>query len=182
MNAEARAPATSSSNSAFGILNAARNASSCGVAPKVAPMTESRNQPRMRLAISAPIITIDARATDIVTERSMKRRVRLSFAAYGHKEAQAFSSQAHPADHPPHLDQDARPLGRADRREGSTRRDREGRRGRRIGGRGGVEHPRSRLKARSDPQERRAPRPQPRRQAREQGRQEEVAARPGSAR
>ena len=36
MNAEASAPATRSSKSAFGILNAAQNASSCGVAPNVA--------------------------------------------------------------------------------------------------------------------------------------------------
>ena len=30
-------------------------------------MTESLSQPRMRLAMSAPIMTIEARATDIVT-------------------------------------------------------------------------------------------------------------------
>ena len=67
MNAEASAPATRSSKSAFGILKAAQNASSCGLAPNVAPMTESLSQPRMRLAMSAPIMTIEARATDIVT-------------------------------------------------------------------------------------------------------------------
>ena len=67
MNADASAPATTRLKSASGILNAAQKASSWGVAPNVAPMTESLSQPRMRLAMSAPIMTIEARATDIVT-------------------------------------------------------------------------------------------------------------------
>ena len=67
MNAEARAPATSSPKIASGILNAAMNASRSGVSPNFAPMTESRSQPRMRLATSVPIMIAEARATDIGT-------------------------------------------------------------------------------------------------------------------
>src|SRR5207237_10082233 len=130
MNADASAPATRRLKSASGILNAAQKTSSCAVAPNVAPMTESRNQPRTRLAMSAPIITIDARATDIVTGASMRREIPLSFAGYGNEEEKAFRPQAHPPDDPPHVDQDARSLRRTDGREGRARRDRQGRTGR----------------------------------------------------
>src|SRR2546422_3979956 len=98
MNADASAPATSRSKTALGMRNAAQNASSCGLAPNVAPMTERRSQPRTRLAMSAAIMTIEARATDIVTTESMGRATALSSVAYGDEEAQAFRSQAHPSD------------------------------------------------------------------------------------
>src|SRR2546428_1386716 len=129
MNADESAPATRRLNNASGILNAAQNASSCGVAPYVAPMTESRSQPSTRLATSAAIITIDARATDIVTCSSMRRAVGLSCLLYGNEEAKAFRTQAHPSDAATYHDQDPRPLGRTHRGEGSARRAHQGRRG-----------------------------------------------------
>src|SRR5258707_13582764 len=125
MNADASAPATSSSNSAFGTLNAAQNASSCGLAPKVAPITESRSQPRTRLAMSAAIITTDARAPDIVTRRSMRRVTRLSFHRYGNEKEQAFVTQADPSDPPAQPDQDAGPPGRPHRGQSRWPRARE---------------------------------------------------------
>ena len=67
MNAEASAPATSRSKTAFGIRKAAQNASSCGDSPNVAPMTERRSQPSTRLATRVAIMMIEARATDIGT-------------------------------------------------------------------------------------------------------------------
>jgi hypothetical protein len=67
MNAAARAPATRRSKIAFGIRNAAQNASSYGESPNVAPMTESRSHPRTRLATRVAIMMIEARATDIGT-------------------------------------------------------------------------------------------------------------------
>ena len=42
------------------------NGWSSGLAPNVAPMTERRSQPRIRLATSAAIMTIDARATALM--------------------------------------------------------------------------------------------------------------------
>jgi hypothetical protein len=57
-----------------GDLECAMKASSWGVAPKVAPITDSRSQPRTRLAMSAAIITIEARATDIGTDRKYGAR------------------------------------------------------------------------------------------------------------
>src|SRR6267142_1610807 len=128
-------------------------------------MTESRSQPRTRLAMSAAIITIDARATDIVTDGSMRRGVGLSSLSYGNEEAQTFRTQAHPSDAATHHDQDPRPLGRSHRGEGGARRDHQGRRGGRDRGGRGVEHPRPCVKARRDPQERRTARPQPSREA-----------------
>src|SRR5438094_452235 len=148
MNADANTPATRSSTNALGTLNAAKNASSCGLAPKVAPITERRSQPRTRLATSAPIMTIDARATDIVTTESMGRGCALSSVTDGNEETQALRTQAHPSDAAPHLDQDPRSLGRAISREDCTRGAREGRRGRRDRACGGVEHPRPRSEAR----------------------------------
>src|ERR1041384_6222736 len=122
MNADDSAPAAIRLKSASGILHAAQNASSCGVAPNVAPMTERRNQPRMRLAMSAAIMMIDARATDICTFRSMGRVVRLSFDGYGNEETKAFRTEAHPTDPAPHHHQDARSLSGAHRGEGRARR------------------------------------------------------------
>src|SRR3954469_23140311 len=107
MKADASAPATRRLKSASGILNAAQNTSRSAVAPNFAPMTESRNQPRTRLAISAPIITIDARPTDIVTGASMRREIPLSFAVYGNEEEKAFRPQTNPSDDASYLDQDA---------------------------------------------------------------------------
>src|SRR5437773_9672681 len=140
-------------------------------------MTESRSQPSTRLATSAAIITIDARATDIVTYRSMRRGVGLSSLSYGNEEAKAFRTQAHPSDAATHHDQDPRPLGRSHRGEGRARRDHQGWRGSRDRGGRGVEHPRPREQARRDPQERRTTRPQP---SREASSQEALA--PGAAR
>src|SRR5260221_8825887 len=118
MKAADSAPATRRLNSASGMRNAAQKASSWGLAPNVAPITESRSQPRTRLAMSAAIITTDARATDIVTQRSMRRVTALSFHRYGNEKEEALITQAHPADHTPHDDQDARPLGRPHRGQG----------------------------------------------------------------
>ena len=63
MNALASAPATSRLKSVSGIRNAAQNASSCGVSPNLAPMTERRSHPRKRLAMSVAIMKSDARPT-----------------------------------------------------------------------------------------------------------------------
>src|SRR5919197_2240165 len=129
MNADDSAPATSRLNSASGMRNAAQNASSCGLAPNVAPITERRSQPRTRLATSAAIMTIDARATDIVTAESMGRVTALSSVTYGDEEAQAIGTEAHSPDAAAHVDQDARSLGRAFRGEDGANGIREGRRG-----------------------------------------------------
>lgn len=63
MNALASAPATSRLNSVSGIRNAAQNASSSGVCPNVAPMTDRRSHPRRRLPMSVAIMRSDARPT-----------------------------------------------------------------------------------------------------------------------
>src|SRR5919204_3366662 len=144
MKADDSAPATSRLKRASGILKAAQKASSCGLAPNVAPITERRSQPRTRLATSAAIMTIDARATDIVTAESMGRFTALSSVAYGDEEAQAIRPQAHSPDAAAHFDQDARSLGGAIRREDGANGIREGRRGGRERARGGVEHSRPR--------------------------------------
>jgi hypothetical protein len=68
--------------------------------------------------MSAAIITTDARATDIVTRRSMRRMTALSFQRDGNQEEEALLTQAHPSDHTTHVDQDARSLGRPHRGEG----------------------------------------------------------------
>src|SRR5439155_14966611 len=164
MKAEATAPATTRLNSASGIRKAAQNASSCGVSPNVAPKTERRSHPRIRLAMSAAIMTRDARAMDIVTGRvwaSAPRAIRLckgrrvSFRPYGKEEA--LGTQAHPSDAAAHHHQDRRALGRAKRGEGRAHSDREGRRDGPGGRRRGREHARPRGEARRGPQERGAP-------------------------
>src|SRR5881397_678826 len=129
MKADASAPATTRLNSASGMRKAAQKASSCGVSPNVAPKTERRSHPRIRLAMSAAIMTRDARAMDIVTRRSMSERaasdtapaslvadatrfmwaVGLSFRPYGEEEA--LGTQAHPSDAAAHHHQDRRALG-----------------------------------------------------------------------
>src|SRR5437870_2284418 len=114
MNADASAPATRSPKIASGILNAAMNASRSGEPPNVAPSTDSRSQPRTRLATSVPIMIADARATDIGTALILRHP--LSCAADGNKETQALGPQAHPADAAPHHRQDDRPLRGADGR------------------------------------------------------------------
>src|SRR5438552_4102166 len=114
MNADASAPATRSPKIASGILNAAMNASRSGEPPNVAPSTDSRSQPRTRLATSVPIMIADARATDIGTALILRHP--LSCAADGNKETQALGPQAHPADAAPHHRQDDRPLRGAEAR------------------------------------------------------------------
>ena len=64
---------------ASGILNAAQNASSSGVSPKCAPITDRRNQPRTRLATRVTIMIAEARAIDIGNEVILRHRV--SFAS-----------------------------------------------------------------------------------------------------
>ena len=63
MNALASAPATRRLNSVSGIRNAAQNASSSGVWPNFAPMTDRRSQPRKRLPMSVAIMKSDALPT-----------------------------------------------------------------------------------------------------------------------
>src|SRR5438309_7863944 len=175
MNADASAPATRRPKIASGILNAAMNASRSGEPPNVAPSTESRSQPRTRLATSVPIMIADARATDIGTELILRHP--LSFAADGNKETQALGPETHPADPAPHHRQDDRPLRGADGRAHGTRGDREGRRSGCRRDRGGCQRARPRGKAWRDPQEQRAPSPQPDRESQLQGEEEELGAR-----
>src|SRR5437773_6881850 len=126
MKADARAPATTRPKIASGILKAAQNASSSGVSPKCAPMTESRSQPRIRLATRVAIMMTEARATDIGTALILKHRV--SFAPDASQEAQALGPEAHPPNAAPHLHADHRPLGGADRSARRSRGDQQGRR------------------------------------------------------
>src|SRR5437667_4890310 len=189
MNADASAPATRSPKIASGILNAAMNASRSGEPPNVAPSTDSRSQPRTRLATSVPIMIADARATDIGTALILRHP--LSFAADGNKETQALGPQAHPADAAPHHRQDDRPLRGADGGAHGTRGHREGRRSGCRRDRGGRQRARPRGQARRDPQEQRASPTESHREGRYEGEEEDLDARdkcraggtaPGSAR
>src|SRR5437899_10850941 len=180
MNADASAPATRSPKIASGILNAAMNASRSGEPPNVAPSTDSRSQPRTRLATSVPIMIADARATDIGTALILRHP--LSCAPDGNKETQALRPQAHPADAAPHHRQDDRPLRGADGGAHGTRGHREGRRSGCRRDRGGRQRTRSRGQARRDPQEQRAPPTEPDRESQYEGEEEDLAARGGRTR
>src|SRR5437899_8526695 len=107
MKADASAPATTRPKMASGILNAAQNASSSGVSPKCAPMTDRRSQPRTRLATRVTIMIAEARAIDIGNRMILRHQV--SF-AYASQEAQALRPQAHPPDPATDVDADDRPL------------------------------------------------------------------------
>src|SRR3989442_14552642 len=174
MNADASAPATRSPKIASGILNPAMNASRSGEPPNVAPSTESRSQPRTRLATSVPIMIADARATDIGTALILWHP--LSCAADGNKETQALGPQAHPADAAPHHRQDDRPLRGANGGPHGTRGDREGRRSGCRRDRGGCQRARPRGEAWRDPQEQRTPPTRPDREGRGEDQQEEELA------
>src|SRR2546423_13093928 len=102
MKADASAPATTRPKMASGILNAARYASSSGVSPKCAPMTDRRSQPRTRLATRVTIMIAEARAIDIGNTEILRHRV--LFAPNACQEAQALRPQADPPDPAANLD------------------------------------------------------------------------------
>src|SRR6266550_1428331 len=124
MNAEASAPATTRPKIASGILNAAQNASSSGVSPKCAPMTDRRSQPRTRLATRVTIMIAEARAIDI--GKAVDFEASGIVRTYASKETQALRTQAHPPDPAPDIDADDRPLSRANRRAYGARRHQQG--------------------------------------------------------
>src|SRR5437867_10377825 len=140
MNADASAPATTRPKMASGILNAAQKASSSGVSPKCAPMTDRRSQPRTRLATRVTIMIAEARAIDIGNQMILRHRV--SFAPNAGKEAQALSPKAHPSDPATDVDADDRPVRRANRRAHRAGRHQQGRREGRRDDRGRRERPR----------------------------------------
>src|SRR5438046_8987143 len=113
MNADASAPATTRPKMASGILNAAQKASSSGVSPKCAPMTDSRSQPRTRLATRVTIMIAEARAIDIGNPHILRHQV--SFASKAGQESQAPGEEAHPPDPAAHLRPTARRLRAAPR-------------------------------------------------------------------
>src|SRR5437762_2293253 len=135
---------------------AAQNASSARGSPaNCAPMTESRSQPRIRLATSVVIITADACAMLSRTAPSMTRPMPISRIVGGDGKEEAVGAEADPSDAAPDGDQDAGSLGVADRREAGPRgRDRRGR----AGPRGG-QRARQGGETRWDPQERGTPAP-----------------------
>src|SRR3979411_2118678 len=124
MKADASAPATTSPNMASGILNAAQKASSWGVSPKCARMTDRRTQPRTRLATRVTIMIAEARAIDIGNTVILRHRV--SFAPNAGKEAQALRPEAHPPDAAADVHANHRPLRRADCGSHGARGDRQG--------------------------------------------------------
>src|SRR2546430_24900 len=128
MNADASAPATTRPKMASGILKAAQNASSSGVWPKCAPMTDRRSQPRIRLATRVTIMIAEARAIDI--GKTVDIEASGIVRTYASQEAQALSPETHPPDAAAHVHADHRPLRGADRRAYGAGGHREGRRGR----------------------------------------------------
>src|SRR5256886_8937149 len=174
MKADASAPATTRPKMASGILNAAQNASSSGVSPKCAPMTERRSQPRIRLATRVTIMIAEARAIDI--GKTVDIEASGIVRTYAGKEAQALGPQTHPSDPAAHVHADDRPLRGADRRADRPRGHRQGRRGRIRGHLGGGERAGQSRQARLDPQEQCAPAAEQDRESGDEGEEEKLAA------